>query len=318
MDEVIQSKSFGEKVIEKALGIFILEPVSFSNKKRINFRGIAWLSCVFFGLFLIWVLASPPPESETRVYTENVSGGRNQEIETPQSVPGISASPLSTEALRGYSSQSGGSQRGSANVNRNTSMVIARENDSSTALPPGTRVSVRLEQHVTVTSSGIPVIGKVTASVMSQTRIAIPEGAQIFGEATLNEDTERAHITWKSILFPDGRSKNIAAIALGSDNQTGVDGDFHSDAVKNTAGQMISRFVGGFADGAMSRGAMGASEGGVKNGVLQGVAETAKDRAEAWSEDLKRPRAWMELQAGMQFQTIISQPFQFRDPGGVY
>lgn len=316
----MKSKSFGEKLLDKIRGIFVLEPVSFSNKKRLNFRGMAWLSCVFFGLFLIWVLASPPPESETHVYSESRSGGQTEVVDSDTTAPttGGNINPLSSAALRSYSSNVGTANSGASNINRNTSMIIARENDSSTTLPPGTKLSVRLEQNVTVTTGGIPVIGRVTASVMSQSSVAIPEGSQIFGDATLDGETERAQISWKSILFPDGRSKNISAIALGSDNQAGIDGDYHSDAMKNTAGQMISRFVGGFAEGSISRGAMGASEGGIKNGVLQGVAETAKDRTEAWSEDLKKPRAWIELAAGTQFQTIISQPFQFRDPGGVY
>jgi type IV secretory pathway VirB10-like protein len=274
MDEVIRSKTFSEKMFAKIKEFFVLEPVSFSNKRRLNFRGMAWLSAVFFGFFFIWVMLAPPPESETLIYNESSSGSQNEVTEVPPAATGISSNPLSTAALRSYSSSIGKGAGGNSDANRNTNMIIARENDSSTTLPPGTKLSVRLEQNVSVTAGGMPVIGRITSSVMSQSSVGIPEGSQIFGEATLNEDTERAQISWKSILFPDGRSKSINAIALGSDNQTGVDGDFHSDALKNTAGQMISRFVGGFAEGSISRGAMGASEGSVKNGIFQGVAET--------------------------------------------
>jgi len=318
MDEVIKTKSFGTKILERSCGIFVIEPVSFSKKKRINLRGIAWLGCVFLGLFCVGVFIAPAPEEETRNYSESKSAG-SQAVsgdQVPaQSMP--SDNPLSTAAIRSYTSDFGGGGGKGSGSNRNTTMIIARENDSSTTLPPGTKFSVKLIQNVTVTARSIPVIGRIVSSVSSQSSIAIPEDSQIFGEATLDEDTERASITWKSILFPDGRSKNVSAIALGADNQAGVDGNYHSDAVKNTAGQMISRFVGGFAEGAINRGAMGANQGGVQNGLLQGAADTAKDRTEAWSEDLKKQRAWIELEAGAQFQTILSQPFNFREPGGV-
>jgi hypothetical protein len=205
---------------------------------------------------------------------------------------------------------------GAQDINRNTSMIIARDNDLSTTLPPGTKFWVKLAQGATVTNRSMPVIGIVVMGVNSSNSVAIPEGSQIFGEAILDSDSERASITLKSVMFPNGGSKTLSAVALGTDNQAGVDGNYHSDALKNTAGQLVARFASGVAEGAITRTPFGASQGGIENGLLQGVADTAKDRTDAWSEDLKKPRAWIELEAGARFQVILSQPFTFRDPGG--
>jgi hypothetical protein len=315
MDEVIISRRFSDKLFEKIRGIFIIEPVSFSKKKRVNLRGIAWLGGVFLVAFCIIVFLAPAADDETQSYNETKSPDANIDAIPNQAI--FRENSTVTSGIRSYSDQFGGGPAKGSDDNRNTTMIIARENDASTTVPAGTKFSVKLEQNVTVMPQPIPVIGRIVSAVSGRSSVAIPEGAQIFGEATLDDNTERASIIWKSILFPDGRSKALSAIALGADNQAGVDGDYHSDAVKNTAGQMISRFVAGFAEGSISRGAMGATQGGVQNGLRQGVADTAKDRSEAWSDDLKKPRAWIELEAGTQFQSIISQPFIFRDPGGL-
>jgi hypothetical protein len=319
MAQVIVKKSLASKITRKVGDIFVIEPVTFSSKRRINFRGIGWLLCSFLALFCLIVFLVPAPEEQTRTYSERRSEvvsqvGGNSTLQ-PQTT-----NPLSPAIIRpSLSSPVGGigESNASAANSRNTSMIIAHDNDLSTTLPPGTKFWVQLTQSVTVTGQAIPVIGTVLSSVESGNSIAIPEETRIFGEATLDADSERASITWKSILFPDGRSKTLSGLALWIDNQAGVEGAYHSNAVTNTAGQMISHFMGGFAEGAISHGMLGASPGGLQNGLLQGTADTAKDRAGAWSEDLKKPRAWIELEAGVKFQVILSQPFIFRDPGGV-
>jgi hypothetical protein len=308
-------QSTASKLWEKLAGIFIIEPVSFSTKRRINFRGLGWLLCGFLMIFCLVVFLVPAQEVQTRNYNERTTEQSSQTIGGASSVP--PQNPLSQAAVHTAVTSYGGSGGGSAGANRNTSMIIGRDNDLSTTLPPGTKFWVKLAQAVTVTSRNMPVIGVVVTAVSSGNSIAVPENTQIFGEASLDSDSERASFNWKSVMFPDGRSKTLSALALGFDNQAGVAGNYHSDALKNTAGQLVSRFVGGVAEGAITRTPFGANQGGIENGLLQGVADTAKDRTDAWTEDMKKPRAWIELEAGTRFQIILSQPFIFRDPGGI-
>jgi hypothetical protein len=319
MAQVIVKRSLASKLLEKVTGIFIIEPVSFSTKRRINFRGLGWLLCGFLALFCLVVFLVPAPQVQTRDYNERTTEAGSQTI-GGSTAGAPSQNPLSTAAVHtavsSYNIGNGGGSA-SAGTNRNTSMIIARDNDLSTTLPPGTKFWVKLSQAATVTNRTMPVIGVVVSTVSGDNSVAIPENAQIFGEASLDSESERATFNWKSIMFPDGRSKTLAALALGFDNQAGVEGNYHSDALKNTAGELVGKFVGGVAEGAITRTPFGASQGGIENGLLQGVADTAKDRTDAWTEDMKKPRAWIELEAGTRFQVILSQPFIFRDPGGI-
>jgi hypothetical protein len=68
----------------------------------------------------------------------------------------------------------------------------------------------------------------------------------------------------------------------------------------------------------MSQGQLGASEGGHQNGMKKAVASTAKDRANAWAEDMNKEKKWIELQMGAEFYTVLNQPFLFRDPGATH
>ena len=318
MAQVIVKQSVKSKILDKVVGIFIIDPVSFSTKRRINFRGLGWLLCGFLLVFCLVIFLVPAPEEQTRNYHERTNESGNQTVGGQSGQTELSQNPLSAGAVHSaVASGSVGGGGGTTTNNRNTSMIIGRDNDLSTTLPPGTKFWVKLAQPATVTKRTLPVIGVIVSSVNGGNSVAIPENSQIFGEAMLDSESERASITWKSIMFPDGRSKTLSALALGEDNQAGVDGNYHSDALKNTTGQLVSRFVGGVAQGAITRTPFGASQGGIQNGLLQGVADTAKDRTDSWSEDMKKPRAWIELEAGARFQVILSQPFTYRDPGGV-
>jgi hypothetical protein len=318
MAQVIVKPSIVSKLWDKISAIFVIEPVSFSTKRRINFKGIGWLLCGFLSLFCIAVFLAPTPEEQTHSYQER-TGDKGQATIGGSAAQAAAAgqNPFSTGGMRQGGTAYGGMTGGAPPSNRNTSMIISRDNDLSTTLPPGTKFWVKLAQPATVTNRTLPVIGVIASTVSNGSSIAIPEGSQIFGEASLDTESERASMTWKLIRFPDGRSKTLSALALGVDNQAGIEGDYHSDALKNTAGQLIGRFVGGVAEGAISRTPFGSSQGGIQNGLLQGAADTAKDRTDAWSEDLKKLRAWIELEVGARFQVILTQPFIFRDPGGV-
>lgn len=319
MDEVVQSKGLSQKLSEKIGGLFVVQPVIFSNKSQINLRGIAWLSSIFMGLFCVGVFLVPTPREETRTYSERRADPRTSTGSTVTDDPVRSNNPLSAAAIQSYGRIGGSTSNGGygSKSDRNSAMIVVRESDPSTTLPPGTTISIKLTQNATVAAQPIPVIGRIATSVVGRSSVAIAEDSQIFGEAKLDPESERVNVNWKSVRFPDGRSKSIVAMAIGADNQSGVEGEYHSDAFKNTTGQMISRFVGGFAEGSLNRGPLGANPGGLENGILTGVSETAKDRTEAWSADLKKPKAWVDLKAGTELRAILMQPFLFRDPGGV-
>jgi type IV secretory pathway VirB10-like protein len=161
----------------------------------------------------------------------------------------------------------------------------------------------------------MPVIGIVSKDVLQEGELAIPQGAKLFGEASFNDSTERADIAWRAIQLPDGRGRQISALGVGLDSQIGVEGRVHSEALKNAVGQTLTRFIGAYAEGSMQRGVLGASEGGSENGLKNAIAATAKDRAEAWAETMKKEKKWIEIDAGQEVSAVLTQAFPFREPG---
>ena len=197
-------------------------------------------------------------------------------------------------------------------------MVIAREGtDSRTQLPPGSRIAVYLLEKVIVGSQGMPVIGRVSRDFVYEDNIAIPQGSKAFGEVSFDDSLERASVAWRAIELPDGRQRAMSAIGVGLDGRVGVEGHIHSEAVKNTIGETLTRFIGAYAQGSMQQGQMGAESGGVGNGLKTAVAETAKERADNWAKDMRKEKKWIELDAGVESFAVLNQPFLYRDPGAM-
>lgn len=164
----------------------------------------------------------------------------------------------------------------------------------------------------------MPVVGIVSNDVSAESGIAIPSGSKVLGDASFDSDAERASISWRSIILPDGRERPFSAVGIGRDGQVGVNGRVQSDGVKNAVGQTLTRFVGAYAAGSMNTGAFGANQGGHENGMRNAVAQTATDRANAMGEELQKERKWIELDQGSETYAVLNQPFTFRDAGATY
>jgi type IV secretory pathway VirB10-like protein len=212
-----------------------------------------------------------------------------------------------------------GSGGGRSAPDRNSSMILSRGGtDTRTQLSAGTRITIRLTGKATIANQGMPVVGIVSQDVISESGTPIPNGSKVLGDASFDEESERASISWRSIILPDGRERPFSAIGVGRDGQVGVGGNVHSDGVKNAVGQTLTRFVGAYAAGSMNTGAFGANQGGNTNGLRNAVAQTATDRANAMGEDLQKERKWIELQSGLETIAVLNQPFTFRDAGATY
>lgn len=308
-------------LLKDALPLTKKRDVNWSVVKKIAGVGIV-------GAVLVVLLLPSPKEEQTTFHEKTESGATttNQENNPTQDTlqqlqaarTNVAAVPQSLDYL--YQGGSGGSGYSSSGGSRDRSstMILSRGGvDSRTQLPSGSRISVRLVQTAIVANQAMPVIAVVAKDVIQEDSLAIPQGAKLFGDVTFDDGSERAQVNWKSIQFPDGRERQLSAIGIGRDGQVGVEGKIHSDAAKNTVGQTLTRFIGAYAEGSMQRGALGANQGGDDNGLKNAVAATAEDRAEAWAEDMKKERKWIELKAGAEFYAVVTQAFVFRDPGAI-
>lgn len=292
---------------------FVKEAEGFSDKPSILWRRIAAVVLTGLGIFIIFVLVIAGEQEKVSDFAEK-----------KQVAGSVPQSNVTSTQQRGFNNELGqsgtvsGSASGGGTVNRNTPMVLSRGGDATTQLPPGTKFAVTLADSTSITSQAQPVVGIISQDVFTDYGVAINRGTKIFGEASFDRDRGRAIIQWRTLINENGQSKTVSAIALGSDNLPGVEGEVHSDGIKNTVGALVTRFVGGVAEGSISRNFMGQSTGGIENGLLNGVADTAKEHADLMAEDLKKERAWIELKKGTQAQVILIDNFTYRDPGGVH
>jgi type IV secretory pathway VirB10-like protein len=305
--------------------LFLKEAKPFVEKRDVNWQRITQAAVAGIVILVIALLFMPSSKPKITNFHEKSTAGSTPPV--PQADGSSDAlaqgqQSRSTPRFFGDSGQDRSQSRGGSgggSSDRNSSMIIARGgNDGRTSLPPGSRIEIRLIEKITASAQPVPVIGIVERDVTQEDSLAIPQGAKIFGEASFDDNTERAQVSWKTIRLPDGRERPLSGIAISQDGQAGVEGNVHSDAVKNAIGQTLTRFVAAYADGSMQRGAFGANPGGDDNGLKNAISQTAKDRADALGQDMQKPKKWIELPAGTDCIAVLSSSFQFRDPGAFY
>jgi type IV secretory pathway VirB10-like protein len=313
--------------------ILFKEKIPLTNRRDLNKSGIAKLVIFLVVFLVIALLCIPSGNLERTDFHEHVSASgvvssKPKDADpTDQAIEELKASQANLRSLPRSnlytggvpSAYSGASNSGTTGDSRSTSMILGRSgSDSRNSLTVGSRVSIVLSQSLTIANQTVPVTGIVSGDVVSENSLAIPQGSKVIGEASFDTSSERANLSWKSIILPDGREREFSAVSIGRDNLVGVEGNVKSNALKNTVGQVLTEFVSAYAAGSMSSGMLGAAQGGVQNGLDNAVAKTAQDRANSFGENLKKEHAWIELQAGTNIVAVLSQSFVFRDPGATY
>ena len=292
------------------------------NKAQFNFKRIGIVVGALTLVFVVSALFMPDgaeyvgdfrevlPQEDQKKLMEVREKNMQRATETTQKYFSGSSDKRGTVA---YAPQG---QSSASPTDRNTSMVLSRPGvNIGSQLAAGLKFSVRLMDKLSVADQGVPVIAVVTRGVFNESGGGIEEGARLFGLAQFQGGAERAQIQFQSISDKSGIVREIKGVAIDQDGQAGVSGDVHSKAAKNVAGQFISRFVGAYAAGSMERDVQGNSKGGVQNGLMNAVSETAKDRTQSYADNLKKEAEWIEIAGGQEVTVILTAPFTFREPG---
>lgn len=315
-------------------GFFLREAPPFSSKQEFNWERIRNVGVFGVTIFVLFILLLPDtPVEDAEFHEKALTGDVAKEplSATPtedtlvqlQKASGFSRSAPGSLAPYYYRSHNGGSGSGpgsspNSNRDRNASMIISPDKGYAKGkLPLGSRIVFRINGAMTVTSRALPLVGVVVKDTIYENSLAVPEGAKLYGEVSFDDTTERANITFQTIIFPNGRERPISGIAIGADARIGLQGEVHSKAIRNVIGHTITRLVGAYAEGSISKGPLGASTGGHENGLRNAVSETAKDYTEGFGEALKKEEKWIELAEGTVAEVSLNQPFVFRDPGGI-
>lgn len=310
-----------EKIKEKLKAFFLRDKIPFAAKSDVNWTVVRNCLLGSLGVGILVVLCLPAPQLEQSTFHEKLEPGSSapQESRTAQDPTEQTIDQWNRGALphqSRFTLEGGGGNQAS---DRNAPMILTRDGkDSKTQIPAGSRIAVRLREKATVSTTGMPVIGIVVNDYVHEDTVAIPKGSKLFGDVSFDQSSDRARMQWKAVELPDGRERQIAATSLGRDGQVGIEGNVHSNAVQNTVGATLSRFIGAYAEGSMQRGSWGGNPGGGDNGLKNAIAETAKDRADAFAEGLKKEKRWIELDAGAEFYAVLTSNFVFRDPGATY
>jgi hypothetical protein len=198
---------------------------------------------------------------------------------------------------------------------RNASQIIKRGENAADVLPVGSVFSVELLNNVESTDNDSPVRGVVVEDVLSPVEaLVIPKGSRVIGNGQLDPTRERLQVRFHTLVFPEGEQYAISALAAMMDGSSGLAGDFSSGTLKRHANQLIGTFVGGLAQGLKSRSAAGKlglplENGGVKNGIFNGVTQSAESYAKAEAEVMGKAGASIRVNAGSRFMLFLDQEF---------
>ncbi len=290
---------------------FVKKETAQTSKKDFNSKNIVVLLFSFVGLFVAVVLFMPTKQEI--IYRETAK-------ESPKTDGGSSSGKKKTDQpssrLWGSPSSVAGPAQASQN-NYNTSMVVSRHGgNSKLELHAGTHLRVRIVEKFITSQEAAPVLGKIMEDATTESGLSIPKDSLLYGDASYQKASGRAVIQFKKISYPSGEVRTIQANVISPDGMAGLEGSIHSDGVKNSAGQIITTFVGGLAAGSMQRDLLGNSTGGITNGLLQAASDTAKDRAQKYGESLKESREWIEVASGTECEAVIQQSFKMIESEG--
>ena len=245
---------------------------------------------------------SSDSHSEESVNSSEVSGSAQRLWESPKSYKG---------------SYYGGSHRNMDDQKRSSSMIVSSFGDNAkNKLSAGARLPLIMVDRVIVSEEPVPIYAELVRTVLTESGVRLEAGAKFYGEAIYNKTSGRAFVRFAKMSLISGEIKEISAQAIDHQGQLGIKGKVFSNSIENSTGQLITTFVGGLAGGSMATDVFGRSKGGIENGLLNAVAETAKTRADRYGEKLKNEREWVEVSEGTEFNVLLNEAYSALGKGG--
>ncbi len=294
--------------------LFIKESETHLNaKSEINFTALKIFGVLVFIGFLGVVLLIPddPPVEFREIGADNNSIQRDGPATVPSSSTKTKVRPLWSSPSLPSRSVAHGSE-----INYDTPMVIGQNGGSAkTQLRAGSRIPVRLLDKMVIAQDPVPVMASVEVDATTESGLKLPQGSKLYGEASFEKGSGRARIHFTQASLPSGELRSISGVAIDREGQVGIAGRISSDGMKNTVGQLMTTFIAGLATGSMQTNFLGASQGGLRNGVFSAVGQTAQGRAQAYGEKLKTEREWMEIQNGMEFEALLNDSLELQQRG---
>lgn len=286
-----------------------------TEKRELRFSRLKWIAVSGVVLFVIVVLFMPEENDLQFSHKGELPSQKHEQSdsnrESSQPPSQSQASSLWGSPKPNYAGSGGGSQ-----ANQNTSMIVGlKGGNAKTQLRAGARLPLRFLDKFIVSQDQVPVLAELILDSTTDSGLKLPAGTRLYGEASFQKGAERASVQFKQISLPSGQIRTISGIAAGKDGQPGVPGKVYSDSVKNTAGELLTVFVGGLASGSMQNNIFGQSQGGLQNGLLNAVSQTAQNRAQAYGQKLQNEREWIEVATGQEGDAILTDSINLQEGG---
>jgi len=311
----IKIKGVPRKIVESFKNKLVSRETHSTSKRDFNKKSvITFLSVVGF-IFIIIMLISP--SKDERKFREVQANDKVLQKTPSSNSANQTPNKNSNSGVWSYS----GTPRnfgGGTQPNLNSSMLVQPKNGGNAGLQfsQGSRLRVRLADKFSASESSVPVIATVIEDATTDYGMTIFSGSQLYGEATYSKSSERAEITFKQLVMTSGEIKPIQAKAVALDGKQGIEGNVESNVMQTSFGQVVTSFVGGLAAGSVERDLMGNSKGGLTNGLLNAVAETARSKAEKYGESLKEEKIWINVGEGIEFDAVLDQPLKMVEQNG--
>ena len=309
---------------------FVSATDPFSQKRRINKKSVSMMLGAVLVVsvtgILIWggekerkgTQGSPSVDAST---IDRIKGtGQNQpgHPETAGSLgmgPGQQGSFYSEYGSTRFSAGRAG--QGSSRQYTASQLVRAGEGSGGSSgdkLPIGTLIPLKLLNRLVSSDSAAPVIALVTQNVLWKDSVVIPEGTKAIGQASLDDVSKRLQIRFNLFVFPEGEQHSASGIGLLDDGSSGIPGDYHSGETTKQMGRFAGNFVGGVASGMKERQAAGQlgiafEPGSLRNGILNGLTQSALDQGKLYADDLGKGRPFLDVSQGVTFLLYLEREF---------
>ncbi len=285
---------------------FMEEACPYTKRRKLKSKPFKILGVATVVVGILVILATPSQEAKKE----------NSSTESTQSQSGQSTAGNSRADDTFYQEYRLGSV-GSGRPPRQygASQLVRRgEGNDGDKLPMGSTIPAKLLNSVLSSDSNSPVMAEISEEIYWKNSVMIPAGTKAIGQGTLDDGTERLQVRFHTLVHPEGQQHSISALALLGDGSSGIAGDFHSRSFPKQAGRFAGTFVGGLAQGLKDKDSRGQAgivfePGSLKNGILNGIAASSLDQANALANDSERLKPYLEVPGGTQFLLYLEREY---------
>lgn len=309
--------------MEKIDRYFLEEECPFSKRRKIKTKnaGIALGAVLGTGVLLVLIFGGGSPRQESPAQPAT-TGDSLSRAEASAAVGGLAAAESARVSgsdaltLRQIPGTRGSGGAGSRPYN--ASQIVKPDTQAAASsgeghLPLGTLIPARLSNTVLSSDPNAPIISLIEEDVLWENEVVIPQNTQVFGQGTLDETAERLQVRFYTLVTPEGEEFSFSGLALLADGSSGLTGEFSSGNASKQTGRFVGTFIGGLADGMKERRSAGMGvafePGSLKNGLLNGVADSASDQAKYYSDRLQGVRPMIRVRSGSNFLIYLDRRF---------